>query len=214
MRVSETKPVKYPSAVLTEKFMQALAYATAIHGIDTRKGDGNTTPYMAHLLGVASLVLEAGGDEDQAIAGLLHDAVEDAGGEPRLRDIEARFGDDVAAIVRACSDSTDPEWKKRTPYWDRKQAYLDHLEQKADQRAVLVSIADKVHNARSIVTDLQGLHEGADAHAYLDSKFNATPEETLKYYSECLRIAELRKVPNALTLPMKGAVSVIRSAVH
>jgi (p)ppGpp synthase/HD superfamily hydrolase len=169
-----------PHVVLTDRYAQAVAYASIIHATDTRKG--TNISYMSHLLGVSSLVIEAGGDEDEAIAGLLHDAVEDAGGLPRLEDIRARFGDRVADIVLACSDSTDEDWKRTVGYWPRKQAYLDHLEARAGERAVLVSIADKTHNARAIVTDLE-----RSGYAVL-KKFNGTPAEVLKYYDECLRI--------------------------
>ena len=194
---------KTPTVVLTGRFSDAMAFATAIHSAQMRKGEGNTIPYIAHLLGVASLVLEAGGDEDQAIAGLLHDAVEDCGGKPMAEVIRVRFGEDVASIVLACSDSTDEEWKRRVAYWPRKQAYLDHLEEES-ARAMLVSIADKVHNARAIVTDLQAQGSG------VLKKFNGTSEEIVRYYSECLRIARLRQMPDALVLPLDAAVSVIR----
>ena len=106
----------------------------------------------------------------------------------------------VAEIVLACSDSTDEEWKKTVDYWERKQAYLDHLEASTDERAVLVSIADKVHNARAIVTDLQ--RKGA---AVLD-KFNGDAGEILTYYVECLRIGEAKNVPDELLWPLHTAV--------
>ena len=93
------------STILTATYAEAVAYAAALHAHQVRKG--TTIAYMSHLLGVSSLVIEAGGTQDQAIAGLLHDAVEDAGGLPRYHDIKARFGDDVARIVLGCSDSTD-----------------------------------------------------------------------------------------------------------
>ena len=133
--------------VLTARYAHAVEYAGVIHATQTR--NGTNIAYISHLLGVSSLVLEAGGNEDEAIAGLLHDAVEDCGGLPRLADVRARFGDRVADIVLACSDSTDEEWKKVTSYWERKCRYLDHLEATGDDRAVLVSIADKAHNARA-----------------------------------------------------------------
>jgi (p)ppGpp synthase/HD superfamily hydrolase len=195
-----------PHVVLTDRYAQAVAYASTIHATDTRKG--TSIAYMSHLLGVSSLVIEAGGNEDEAIAGLLHDAVEDAGGIPRLEDIRARFDDRVAEIVLACSDSTDEEWKRTVGYWPRKQAYLDHLEATADERAVLVSIADKTHNARAIVTDLERSN-----YAVL-KKFNGTPAEVLKYYEECLRIGILKNVPGTLTIPLGLAVDTIREYVE
>jgi len=195
-----------PHVVLTDRYTQSVAYAAIIHATDTRKG--TNISYMSHLLGVSSLVIEAGGDEDEAIAGLLHDAVEDAGGLPRLEDIRARFGDRVADIVLACSDSTDEEWKRTVGYWPRKQAYLDHLEATADERAVLVSIADKTHNARAIVTDLE--RSGFP----VLKKFNGTAAEVLKYYDECLRIGSSKNVPDTLTIPLGLAVDTIRQYVE
>jgi len=187
-----------PTAVLNTNYAEAVAFATEIHAGQLRKG--TTIPYISHPLGVSSLVLEAGGDQDEAIAGLLHDAVEDGDGLRTLDIIRTRFGDRVAEIVLLCSDSTDADWKRRTPYWPRKQAYLDHLEASTDTRAVLVSIADKVHNARAIVTDLQ--RYGAD----VLEKFKATPGETLTYYAECLRIAEDKQIPETLLSPLYTAV--------
>jgi (p)ppGpp synthase/HD superfamily hydrolase len=197
--------VNIPHVFLTQRYVQAVDYACAIHATQTRKG--TDVAYIAHLLGVSSLVLEAGGTEDQAIAGLLHDAVEDCGGEPRLQDVRARFGNPVAEMVLACSDSTDEQWKQNTDYWERKRAYLDHLET-GDSDALLVSIADKVHNARAIVTDLQ--QHGAGV---LD-KFNGTPTQILEYYTECLRIAIARELPAAVVKPLQTAVAQIDHFVH
>lgn len=196
-----------PTTVLTDRYVTAVSYASALHGTDVRKGTDVT--YLCHLLGVSSLVLEAGGSEDEAIAGLLHDAVEDAGGLPRLTDVRARFGDTVAEIVLACSDSTDQAWKESVDYWERKQAYLNHLEDEdTDPRAVLVSIADKVHNARATVTDLE--RSGAQ----VLGKFNAPdPQLILRYYSELLRIATKRGVPDTLVIPLSAAVEVIAEYV-
>ena len=191
--------------VLTARYAHAVEYAGVIHATQTRKG--TNIAYISHLLGVSSLVLEAGGNEDEAIAGLLHDAVEDCGGLPRLADVRARFGDRVADIVLACSDSTDEEWKKVTSYWERKCRYLDHLEATGDDRAVLVSIADKAHNARALVTDLH-LHGIA-----VLGKFNGTPDEIVKYYTECLRIARHRGIPGAVVDPLATAVSEIERLV-
>lgn len=200
---STTSTKKGPATVLTSNYTDAIAYATALHGISTRKGTDVT--YLCHLLGVSSLVLEAGGSEDEAIAGLLHDAVEDAGGIPRLDDIRVRFGPAVADIVEACSDSFDEEWKKQVDYIERKEAYLHHLEDPStDPRAVLVSIADKVHNARATVTDLE--RYGVDV---LD-KFNAPDRDlVLWYYGELLRIAYARGVTDVLTIPLQIATVTI-----
>ena len=125
---------------LSARFDEALVYAHDLHREQTRKG--RDVPFVSHLLGVSSLVLEEGGGEDQAIAALLHDAAEDQGGRATLEVIRRRFGDDVARIVEACTDSLrDP----LPPWRSRKEAYVDRLpHQSAD--ALLVSLADKVHN--------------------------------------------------------------------
>lgn len=133
--------------VLTERFNSALLYASRLHARQKRKGSG--VPYVAHLLGVAALVLEAGGDEDQAIAALLHDAVEDQGGHPRLEDIRGQFGERVAQIVDGCTDSfivPKPAWCAR------KKQYLAHLPGVSSD-VLLVSAADKLYNARTLLAD-------------------------------------------------------------
>ena len=119
-----------------------------IHADQVRKG--SEAPYISHLLGVASLVLEHGGDEDQAIAGLLHDAIEDQGVEQEPV-IAARYGERVAAIVRGC---TDADTLPKPPWRERKEAYIGHLEH-AGADIWLVSCADKLYNARAICTDLR-----------------------------------------------------------
>ena len=139
--------------MLTERFNDALVFAAELHGSQKRKG--TQTPYISHLMAVASIVLEHGGSEDEAIAGLLHDAVEDQGAtypggvEALRQEIASRFGSNVLAIVDACSDTDQipkPPWQKR------KEAYIEHLKD-ADTSTLLVSCADKVHNARAILTD-------------------------------------------------------------
>lgn len=134
---------------LTHRFEQALLYASAVHGGQKRKG--TSIPYLAHLLGAASVALELGADEDQAIAALLHDAVENQGGKARLDDIRARFGDRVAEIVSHCTDADvypKPAWR------ERKQRYLEALGGKPHD-ALLVSLSDKIHNAEAILNDLR-----------------------------------------------------------
>lgn len=191
--------------ILTSRYAEAVAYAAAIHATQVRKG--TSVPYMAHLLGVSSLVLEAGGGEDEAIAGLLHDAVEDCGGLARAADVRARFGDRVADIVLGCSDSTDERWKASVGYWTRKRSYLDHLA-KADDATVLVSLADKVHNARAIATDLQ--RYGVD----VLQKFNAPPRRILAYYRACAKIGKRRGASPALLKPLRTAVDTIEAYVE
>lgn len=177
---------------LTERYNQALVYAAEAHATQYRKGH-NETPYLSHLLGVSSLVIEAGGDEDEAIAALLHDTAEDQGGEPRLADIAMHFGERVAGIVRECSDSLAIDPDKKEDWSIRKQRYVDHLTT-ASPSAVLVSAADKTHNARALVSDIQlyGLE-------YL-RPFSANAGQTLWYYREVLRQLQARNAsPRLLT---------------
>lgn len=139
--------------LLTARFDAALHYATAHHRLQLRKG--TPVPYAAHLLAVASLVLEMHGDEDEAIGALLHDVVEDGGGTAALAYIEREFGAHVAAIVLANSDKVDdgqPRSGGREQWYERKRAYLDAFPRKSPA-ALRVSLADKLHNARSILTD-------------------------------------------------------------
>jgi (p)ppGpp synthase/HD superfamily hydrolase len=135
--------------ILSTRYRDALAFAFDLHQQQVRHGPG--VPYVAHLLGVSSLVLEYGADEDEAIAALLHDAVEDQGGRETLGQIAARFGARVAAIVEGCTDSIDPP---RPPWRERKERYLAHL-RAADRSVQLVSACDKLYNARAILADLR-----------------------------------------------------------
>jgi (p)ppGpp synthase/HD superfamily hydrolase len=155
---------------LSARFEEALILAARWHAGQVRKE--TTIPYIAHLLGVASLVLEQGADEDEAIAALLHDAVEDQGGVVALEEIRRRFGDGVAEIVAGCTDA----WTTPKPPWrERKEAYIAHLRQ-ASASVRLVSAADKLHNARSILADYRVLGDA------LWSRFNGGKEGTLWYY--------------------------------
>ena len=130
---------------LSDRFAEAFAYAFALHGAQVRKSTG--TPYIAHLMSVAALVLEDGGSEDEAIAGLLHDAAEDQGGDATLTEIRRRFGDRVAEIVLGCSDTLVTP---KPPWRERKERYLAHL-RSASPAVQRVSLADKVHNARDLL---------------------------------------------------------------
>jgi hypothetical protein len=165
--------------LLTDRFDRALLYATHVHGGQLRKG--TSTPYIAHLLAVAATVLEYGGSEDLAIAGLLHDAVEDQGGPPRLSDIRHRFGDRVADVVGSCSDSfvNTAAGESKEPKNIRAKRYLEHL-LTVDQETLLVSLCDKVHNARSILRDLRNPEIGQAVF----ERFNCPKEDTLRYYRE------------------------------
>lgn len=138
--------------LLTERFDRALHYATAHHARQLRKG--TPVPYVAHLLAVASLVLEMHGDEDEAIGALLHDIVEDGGGSAALAYIQREFGDEVAGIVLANSDVVDTEepGKGGRIWYERKRAYVESFPAKSPA-ALRVSLADKLHNARSILLD-------------------------------------------------------------
>jgi len=138
---------------------------------------GTNIPYVSHLIAVASFVLDDGGDEDEAIAALLHDAAEDQGGRQRLEDIRARFGDKVAHIVEHCTDS----WKvPREPWKARKNAYVEHAKT-LDAATLRVSAADKVHNAYSILRDLRTHGEE------VWKRFKASPDDIISYYDNLVR---------------------------
>lgn len=186
-----------PSTVLGERFAAAVAYAAQVHAAQDRKGTG--IPYVAHLLGVSSLVLEAGGDEDLAIAGLLHDAAEDHGGEARLSDIDARFGERVASVVRGCSDSLEGEGAPKQDWETRKREHLARLSDASDD-VLLVWMSDKVHNGRAIVTDL-----GVEGRTAME-RFNAAPDRVLWYYKTNLALAERREVPITLRVALRQVV--------
>jgi (p)ppGpp synthase/HD superfamily hydrolase len=155
---------------------EAFAYALAAHGAQVRKGDA--VPYISHLLAVASIVMEDGGDEDQVVAALLHDVVEDQGGLPRLEDVEHRFGSRVAAIVRACSDSLAEDPRDKAPWQDRKDAYVVALGSESDVAILRVSLADKLHNVRATTANA-----AADRRAW--DRFNAPPDRIVAYYRAC-----------------------------
>ncbi len=160
--------------VPSERFHDAVAYAIRLHERQARKG--GDTPYLTHLFSVAALVMEDGGGEDETIAALLHDAVEDQGGRATLNEIRARFGENVARIVEGCSDTIDPP---KRPWKERKASYLAHLRD-APEDVRRVSLADKLHNSRSIVLD----HELEGPSVW--RRFNAGPREQLWYHRELL----------------------------
>jgi (p)ppGpp synthase/HD superfamily hydrolase len=186
-----------PRFVAGGRFQEALAYAVAAHARQARKA--KDTPYVGHLLGVCSTVIEAGGDEDQAIAALLHDAAEDQGGRERLDDIERRFGERVGGIVAALSDTFE---QPKPPWRERKVAHLEHLEH-ASADALLVGVADKLHNAHSINEDLRA----GDADIW--SRFNGGKEGTIWYYRK-LAAVFARRLPGALTDEYLRAVDEMR----
>ena len=178
--------------------MEAFAFAAEKHSGQTRKR--TRVPYISHLMSVAALVLEAGGDEDQAIAGLLHDVVEDCGGEPMLTEVRTRFGDRVAAIVDGCTDAytvPKPPWKQR------KLEYLAVLRE-ANDDIRLVSAADKLHNVRTILADYRS--EGDSVW----DRFNGRREGTLWYYRAVLDVL-LEGKPNRLIAELQRAVEELES---
>ena len=198
---SQTTPPR-----LTPKFTEAMAYAAEKHATQTRKGSG--IPYLGHLLSVAGFVIEADGTEAEAIAALLHDAAEDQGGEPTLAEIRGKFGDEVADIVDECSDTFETP---KPPWRERKQRYIDHLPEASDG-AILVSLADKLHNAHAILRDFR-------AHGdELWQRFSVQdPQLHLWYYRSLLdvyaqrvdnwMVDELREVIDALDDRIKRVAS-------
>lgn len=185
--------------LLTEKFDQALVYTNTIHRQQIRKG--TSIPYMSHLMSVAALTLEHGGDEHQAIAGLLHDAAEDCGGQERLDDIREKFGDDVADMVADCNDS----WTEPKPEWRiRKEAYVASIATKPE-RSLLVTLADKTHNARAIIADLNEI--GAE----LWNRFSAERNEIIWYY-EALATALARRTNIRLVDELDRCTALMRSS--
>lgn len=163
-----------PNFLPSARIADAVALATNLHGEQTRKATG--IPYLSHLLGVAGLVMEHGGDEDQTIAGLLHDAVEDAGAHAEAL-IREQFGERVTRIVLACTDGVPDAQGEKGDWQTRKQRYLEHLTY-ASAEVLLVSGCDKLHNARTIVSDLH-VHGPA-----MFSRFKAGQEGTLWYYEQ------------------------------
>jgi len=168
---------------LGARFEEALLFAARKHSGQTRKQ--SQVPYIAHVLSVTALVLEAGGDSDQAIAAVLHDVVEDCGGAPVLAEIRAKFGDRVANIVDGC---TDTDAVPKPPWRARKEHYLRHLRE-AGEDVRLVSAADKLHNVRSIVADHRYVGEA------VWERFAGRREGTLWYYRAVLDI--LRQGPGS-----------------
>lgn len=192
-----------PDPILGDRFASAVATAVELHGGQARKG--GRVPYLSHLLAVAGLVLEDGGDEDEAIAALLHDAAEDAGGRETLEAIRGYFGERVALIVAGCSDAMPGRGETKAPWERRKAAYTGEL-QTADASVVRVSLADKLHNGRSLLADLEA-HGPA-----VWSRFNAPPDRQAWYYRTLLEIYEAR-VPGSVHLPaLRDVVSRIVEA--
>ena len=161
--------------MLTAKFDEAFRYAHRVHADQTRKG--TAAPYIGHLMGVASIVLDDGGSGDEAIGALLHDAVEDRGGRPRLEEIRTMFGDAVARIVEDCTDSWETP---KLPWFERKRSYIEHA-RTLSPASLRVSAADKVHNTYAILRDLRNTGDA------VWTRFNAAPDDVLSYYESLVR---------------------------
>lgn len=193
------------STQLTCRFEEALVYATQLHAQQVRKVRG--VPYISHLLSVAALVLEDGGDEDEAIAALLHDAIEDQGGAPTGMAIRQKFGHRVADIVEGCTETDvfpKPPWRRR------KEMYLEHL-RSASEEVRRVAIADKLHNARCVLADYERygdlvwtqFHGGKEGTLWFYRSFvNQQDQKGFSYLTEELKrvVNELEKVSNYMLL--------------
>ena len=188
--------------VLGARFQRAFTLALELHRDQVRKGP-TPIPYIAHLLGVTSIVIEDGGDEDEAIAALLHDAAEDQGGKATLARIRSEFGERVAAIVEGCSDTLE---EPKPPWRSRKERYLAHLEE-VPREILRVSLADKVHNARAILADYRDVGEE------LWSRFRGTREESLWYYRSLVEVFTRRR-PGPLADELLRTVEEIEALVR
>jgi len=176
--------------MLSERLSQALALAIEAHNGQFRKE--TTIPYIAHPMAVASIALEYGADEDQAMAALLHDAVED-GGAKYAEIIRSKFGDRVADIVNGCTDGVPDNNGIKPPWKQRKESYIAHLKSAPDD-VLLVSGSDKLHNARAIVSDLQNIG------VRVFDRFSSSKEQTLWYYQSLADIFKARNTPTAKAL--------------
>src|SRR6266849_3801012 len=185
---------------LGPRLQRAFRYAAEKHAGQTRKQ--TAVPYLSHLMAVASLVLEAGGDEDMAIAALLHDVVEDCGGMPRLREIRRQFGPRVAKIVEGCTDSFG---EPKREWMERKRDYLGQVKH-ADAETRLVSASDKLHNVRTILADYRQHGEA------IWRRFSGKREGTLWYY-RALSDEYLRRNPNRIARELARAVAELERAV-
>ena len=182
-----------------ERFASALVFAARVHRDQRRKGTG--IPYIAHVLGVASIALEYGATEDEAIGALLHDAVEDGGGEAMLAEIREQFGDAVSDIVLGCSDSLVENPAEKRPWLERKEAYVSHVAE-ATASVCLVSSADKLHNVRAILRDYRAGGEAVWA------RFNGGRDGTLWYY-DVVSLALWRRWPSPLTEDLRREVQAL-----
>ncbi len=194
-------PAETTSPRLTPAFVEAVRYAAEKHRTQIRKA--SDIPYLGHLLSVAGLVIEADGTETQAIAALLHDAAEDQGGEETLAEIREKFGADVATIVDECSDTFETP---KPPWRQRKESYIRHLPDASDD-AILVSLADKLDNARAILRDLR---------AHGDEPWQRftvhDPQLHLWYYRSLLEVYADR-VDNWMVDELRDVIDALEDAV-
>lgn len=182
-----------------QRLSEAFAFAATAHAKQVRKG--TTIPYVSHLMSVCALVLEHGGDEEQAIAGLLHDVIEDCG-IAYEEAIQERFGERVTRIVRAC---TDADTTPKPPWQVRKETYLRHLQQEGAE-VLLVSACDKLHNARAIVSDQHALG------AVVFERFSASREQVLWYYRSLAGIYQVH-LPGRLADEVARTVGIMQELV-
>jgi len=198
MKVRKKISLKPPA--LGRRLQRAFHYAAEKHAGQTRKQ--SAVPYLSHLMAVSSLVLEAGGDEDMAIAALLHDVVEDCGGMPRLREVRKQFGSRVAKIVEGCTDSFS---EPKREWMERKKDYLREVKH-ADAETRLVSASDKLHNVRTILADYRQDREA------IWTRFSGKKEGTLWYY-RALSDEYQRRSANRITRELEIAVADLELAV-
>jgi len=192
--------VQNPRLVLTARFTEAVEYARQLH---TEYRKGTDIPYMAHLLGVAALVMgQAGGrvpvTEEMVIAALLHDAVEDHGGLPRLREIEVRFGPDVARMVAGLSDTFAEDHDKKEGWEDRKKSYLARLRHEPGD-VLLISAADKLYNAKAILDDFKEIGPK------VFERFKRGKDQQLWYFDELLKVFRAHP-PNRVVNDLESVV--------
>lgn len=193
---------------LTGRFVEAVGYAAIAHAGQVRKG--TDVPYLSHLLSVAALVIEYGGDEVQATAAVLHDVVEDCGGLRRLEDVRAVFGEEVASLVDALSDAAPIDGAPKEAWKLRKEAYLAHLGEMvdSDHPAVLVSLCDKLHNARAIVADAS---DAAGPGPGVWDRFRGTAAETAWYYRSLVEAFGSGRLPARAVAAFASVVEELSS---
>ena len=187
-------------------FVYALNWANEKHWYQTRKG--TDIPYFSHLMMVAALVMEVGGSKDEVIAALLHDVIEDCD-DVEKEDVAARFGDRVAAIVEGLSDASAKAGEEKQSWKSRKDAYLAHLQNSDDTSILLVSNADKLHNARCILRDLEDPEVGAK----LWDRFSSSADENLWYYETLVEIFTRKSPSEILAKELAEVVTKIKHLV-